>query len=378
MAAYLDHNASSPLKPAVKAAMGEALDLVGNPSSVHAHGRAVRRAVEEARTRVAALAGTAPERVLFTSSGTEANNLALRGFPDRRLLVSAVEHESVLAAAPEAERVPVRRDGVVDLTALEALLAAGDGRPPLVSLMLVNNETGVVQPVAEAAALVRARGGLLHTDAVQAAGRLPLDMDALGADLVTLSAHKIGGPAGAGALLVADGLDPAPVLRGGGQERRRRAGTENVVGLVGFGTAAALACEDAAATGRNALLTALRDALEERALAAVPQARVIGAGAARVGNTTCLALPGVPAQTQMMALDLAGVSVGTGAACSSGTVRASHVLSAMGEDAATAGSAVRVSLGWTTTAADVERFLDAWTAVARRLTPGAGRTDGAA
>ncbi|MGQ9367735.1 cysteine desulfurase family protein [Azospirillum sp. ST 5-10] len=365
---YLDHNASAPLRPAVRAAIAGALDLVGNPSSVHGHGRAARRAVEDARAAVAALAGAAPARVLFTGSGTEANNLALRGFPGRRVLVSAIEHDSVLAAEPGAERLPVRQDGVVDLAALEARLDAAG--PALVSLMLVNNETGVVQPVAEAAALVHARGGLVHTDAVQAAGRLPLSMAALGADLMTLSAHKIGGPAGAGALVLAEGLEPEPILRGGGQERRRRAGTENLIGLVGFGAAAALARVEAAEPGRTALLAALRDALEERAQAAVPQARVFGAAAPRVANTSCLALPGVPAQTQMMALDLAGVSVGTGAACSSGTVKASHVLTAMGAGDAAAGSAVRVSLGWTSTAADVERFLDAWTAMARRLAPG--------
>ncbi|WP_448189633.1 cysteine desulfurase family protein [Azospirillum sp. sgz301742] len=363
---YLDYNASAPIKPGVKDAVAAALDLVGNPSSVHGNGRAVRRAVEEARAKVAALAGAAPTRVVFTAGGTEANNLALRGFPGRRVIVSAIEHDSVLAAAPDAVRLPVDPDGVADLAALERLLT--EGGPALVSLMLVNNETGVVQPVAEAARLAHARGALLHCDAVQAAGRLPLDVGALGADLLTLSAHKIGGPAGVGALALAEGVEPEPLLRGGGQERRRRAGTENLLGIVGFGAAAALAVADLPAAGGFA---ALRDGLEASALAAMPQARVMGAGAPRVGNVTCLALPGVPGETQVMALDLAGVAVSAGSACSSGKVKASHVLAAMGAGPALAGSAVRVSLGWGSTAGDVERFVAAWTAMARRLCPAA-------
>ncbi len=361
---YLDHNASSPLRPSVRGAMAEALDLIGNPSSVHADGRAVRRAVDEARRQVARLAGVSAAEVLFTAGGTEANNLALRGFAGRRLIVSAVEHESVLAAAPAAARIPVDRNGVVDADALDRLLAAGDG-PALVSVMLVNNETGVIQPVAEVARIARAHGAIVHCDAVQGAGRVPLDRAALGVDLLSLSAHKLGGPAGCGALVVAEGCHIEPLIRGGGQERWRRAGTENIVGIVGFGAAAAAALDDR--TGPD--LTALRDDLERRALAAVPLARVMGAGAARAGNVACLALPGVAGETQVMALDLAGVSVSAGAACSSGKVRPSHVLEAMGESADVAGAAIRVSLGWNTTAADIDRFLAAWTAMARRLVP---------
>lgn len=361
---YLDYNASAPVKPGVKAAIVAALDLLGNPSSVHGHGRAVRRAVEEARAKVAALAGAVPTRVVFTAGGTEANNLALRGFPGRRVIVSAVEHDSVLAAAPDAVRLPVDSHGVADLAALERLLA--DGGPALVSLMLVNNETGVVQPVADAARLAHVHGALLHCDAVQAAGRLAFDLGGLGADLLTLSAHKIGGPAGVGALALAEGVEPEPLLRGGGQERRRRGGTENLLGIVGFGAAAALAATDLDGAGAVA---ALRDDLEARALAAVPSARVMGAEVLRVGNVTCLALPGVPGETQVMALDLAGIAVSAGSACSSGKVKASHVLAAMGAGPALAGSAVRVSLGWGSAAGDVERFVAAWTAMARRLCP---------
>lgn len=359
---YLDHNASAPLKPAVKAAMLQAMEIVGNPSSVHAHGRAARRAVEEARAAVAALVGAKPAQILFTGSGTEANNLALRGFPGRRILVSAIEHDSVLAAVPDALRIPVTRDGAADLGALDRLLADGTG-PALVSLMLANNETGVIQPVAEAARLAHARGALLHCDAVQAAGRLPVELGALGADLLTLSAHKLGGPSGVGALLVAEGLEPAALIRGGGQERRRRAGTENLLGIVGFGAAARAARDELPLAGD---LAALRDRLEREALAAAPQARVMGSALARVANTSCLVLPGLSGETQVMALDLAGVAVSAGSACSSGKVKPSHVLSAMGEDASTASSAIRVSLGWDSDAAAVDRFLDAWTAMARR------------
>ncbi|WP_207458078.1 cysteine desulfurase family protein [Azospirillum sp. SYSU D00513] len=359
---YFDHNASSPLKPAVKEAMVRALDLTGNPSSVHGFGRTVRRAVEEARARVAALAAVKPAQVFFTGSGTEANNLALRGFPDRRVILSEIEHDSALAAAPGAARIPVTSWGAAELGALERLLTEGE-RPALVSLMLANNETGVIQPVEEAARLAHAWGALFHCDAVQAAGRLPLDLAALGADLMTVSAHKIGGPSGVGALIVREGLDPEPLILGGGQERRRRAGTENVVGIVGFGAAAALALED---LPKAAETTALRDRLEAGALALAPAARVMGAEAPRVGNTSCLLLPGLPGETQVMALDLAGVAVSAGSACSSGKVKPSHVLAAMGEDAVNAASAIRVSLGWDSDVAGVERFLAAWGAMAAR------------
>ncbi|WP_372397055.1 cysteine desulfurase family protein [Azospirillum sp. HJ39] len=368
---YLDHNATTPLKPEVKAAMVQAMDLVGNPSSVHAFGRSARRAVDEARTAVAALVGAKPAQVLFTGSGTEANNFALRGFPGRPVLTSAIEHESVLAACPDALRFGVTRDGTADLDQLDRRLA--EGRPALVSLMLVNNETGVIQPVADAARIARAHGALIHCDAVQAAGRLPLSLPALGADLMTLSAHKLGGPAGIGALILADGLEPEALIRGGGQERRKRAGTENLLGIVGFGAAARLALDEPAVAGKTAAdLASLRDRLEREALAAVPQARVMGAGAERVANTSCLMLPGLPGETQVMTLDLAGVAVSAGSACSSGKVKPSHVLAAMGEDERSAASTIRVSLGWSSDDEAVDRFLAAWTAMARRSMPANG------
>jgi len=357
---YLDYNATAPLKPAVIEAMVGALGATGNPSSVHRAGQSARRALERARAAVAALAGAPPDAVVFTSGGTEANNQALRsvGGP---CLVSAVEHDSVLAAAPAAERLPVDGAGRIELARLAERLAAT--RPALVSVMLANNETGVVQPVAEVAELARRHGALVHCDAVQAAGKLTLDRAALGADFVTLSAHKLGGPQGVGALVLADGIEPAALMRGGGQERRWRPGTENLPGIVGFGRAAELALEDHEWATR---VGALRDRLEALILAIAPAARIYGRGAERLANTSCLSMPGVSNQTQLIALDLAGVAVSTGSACSSGKVGPSHVLAAMGVPPAEAASAIRVSLGWASSAADVDRLVDAWTRLYER------------
>jgi cysteine desulfurase len=360
---YLDYNATAPLRPEAAAAMNAAMALCGNPSSVHRHGRLARRHLEDAREQVAALAGTRPEQVVFTSGATEANNLALRGVALARRLASAVEHDSVLAAAL-VEAVPVDRDGVVDLDALGASLAA-DG-PALLSLMLANNETGVLQPVAAAAALARRHGALVHCDAAQAAGRLPLDMAALGVDLLSLSAHKLGGPPGVGALVVGERVELAALMRGGGQERGRRSGTENLPGIAGFGAAAAAA---QAGLDRVAGLAAWRDRLEAAVAARRPDAILLGAGVARLPNTSCIGLPGLPSETQLMALDLAGVSVGAGAACSSGKLRPSHVLRAMGAAEDLAGSAIRVSLGWASQPSDIDRFLAAWLAMADRVRP---------
>ncbi|MGE0256766.1 MAG: cysteine desulfurase family protein [Alphaproteobacteria bacterium] len=361
--AYLDHNATTPVRPEAAAAVAEALARGGNPSSVHRFGRLARRAVEEAREVVAALAGADPAGVVFTAGGTEANNLALTGAGRRRVLVSAVEHASVREARDDAIAIPVDAEGIVRLDALADLLAA-DPLPALVSVMWANNETGAIQPVADVAALARVHGALFHCDAVQAAGRLPLDMSAAGIDLMTLSAHKLGGPQGAGALVLRDGIEVAGMLRGGGQERGRRAGTENVPAIAGFGMAAALAAGSLA--DESARLAALRDRLEAEARARVPAATIHAAAAPRLPNTCCIGLPGLRGEVQVVALDLAGVAVSAGAACSSGKVAPSHVLAAMGLDAAAAGEAIRVSLGWTTTDADIDRFLDAWTALAAR------------
>jgi cysteine desulfurase len=373
---YFDWNAAAPLRPEALAAMLDALALAGNASSVHAEGRAARQVIERARESVAALVGCDDTRcVTFTAGGTEANMLALS--PDMggrrdRLLVSAIEHPSVLAggrfAADAVEQVPVTPDGIVDLPALAARLGAlaGEGvRAPLVSLMLANNETGIVQPVAQAAELVHAAGGLLHVDAVQAAGRIPIDINALGADLLNLSAHKIGGPKGVGALIRRHrDLDIAPLITGGGQEGRLRAGTENVAGIAGFGAAAKAARErlpDVQA------IRVLRDDVERRLAVVSSDVVIFGDGSQRLPNTTLFAVPGVKAETAIIALDLAGVAVSSGAACSSGKVAPSHVLAAMGVPPELARGAIRISMGHTTSARDVESFQDAWNTVLRSL-----------
>lgn len=359
---YLDWNATAPLRCEAAAAMSAALACCGNPSSVHRWGRAARQTVERARLGVASLLDAPPEDVIFVSGGTEANHLALLGAGRERILVSAVEHDSVRYAVSGAEAIPVDRDGIIARDTLERLLAA-DSRPALVSVMLANNETGVIQPVTEIAAIARRYGALFHCDAAQAAGKITLDVAAIGADLITLSAHKLGGPPGIGALVVAGGLDLVPLFRGGGQERRRRAGTENLPGIAGFGAAAAAAAKEIAVYDR---VRALRDELEDEIAAVAPDAVVLGAAAPRLPNTSAIAMPGVAAETQVIALDLDGVMVSAGAACSSGKVGPSHVLAAMGIEAALASSTIRVSLGWDSSAADIAHFIQAWTALYRR------------
>ena len=357
---YMDHNATTAVRPEARDAVALALALTGNPSSVHGSGRTARRLVEDARDAVAALVGAEPAWVVFTSGGTEANNLALRVLPKRApILCSAVEHASVLSVMDGIVEIPVDGDGVVDLGALEALLA-GEDTPALVSVMLANNETGVLQPVADVAALAHEHGALIHCDAVQAAGKMAIDYRALGCDLMSLSAHKIGGPSGVGALVVTSGVEGdltlIPMLHGGGQERGRRAGTENVPGIAGFGAAARAAREgltDFARLGR------WRERIENR-LRQRADSRVYGFGAPRLANTSCLTMPGVEAETQVIQLDLAGVAVSAGAACSSGKVEPSRVLAAMGVDANEAATAIRVSLGWNTTEDDADKFVEAW------------------
>ena len=357
---YLDWNATAPLRPQAAAAMSEALRRWGNPSSVHRRGRAARHIVERAREPVAALLGDVdPSAVIFVSGGTEANHLALIGAGRERVLVSAVEHDSVRHAVPTAEIIPVGPEGIVDLDAVDRLLGA-DLRPALVSVMYANNETGVIQPVAEIAAIARRNGALFHCDAVQAAGKLALEAGAIGADLVTLSAHKIGGPTGIGALVVTGGIELAPLLRGGGQEHRRRAGTENLPGIAGFAAAAAAEIAD------YERVAALRDGLEAEIAMTARDAVVLGAAANRLPNTSAIAMPGVAAETQVVALDLDGVMVSAGAACSSGKVGPSHVLAAMGVAPEIAASTIRVSLGWSSSEAEIDHFLRAWTALYRR------------
>ncbi len=360
--AYLDWNASAPLRPEARAAMTAALEHSGNPSSIHQEGRLARRLVEDAREKVASLVGAAPDAVVFTSGGTEANMLALMPVSGRaRLLVSAIEHPSVRSGgrfpANRVEEIPATAEGEVDLAALGRRLARLD-EAPVVSIMLANNESGVVQPVAQASEIVRAAGGILHVDAIQAAGRIPVDIAGLGADLLTLSAHKLGGPKGVGALVRRGRAQVGALITGGGQERNLRAGTENVAGIAGFGAAA-----DAARLGlaeQAERIAELRDRLEAGLLRISPDAVIFGRQRERLPNTTLFAIPGAKAETAVIALDLEGIAVSSGAACSSGKVQASHVLAAMGVAPELARGAVRVSLGHATGESEIDRFLAAW------------------
>ena len=360
--AYFDWNATAPLRPEAREAMVAALGRTGNASSVHGEGRAARALIEKARAEVAALVGAEPAGVVFTSGATEANMLALTPSLGDALFVSAIEHPSVRSGGRfgAVTELPVTGEGVVDLGKAEALIARATR--PLVSLMLANNETGIVQPVRELADMVHARGGLLHVDAVQAPGRMAVDMAALGADLLTLSSHKLGGPQGAGALVVRGGLAVEPLIRGGGQERNRRAGTENVAAIAGFGAASS----SARSFENDAKhLKKLRDRIEIEMRSATPQAVIFGAAHARLPNTILVAVPGMSAETAIIAFDLAGVALSSGAACSSGKVSASHALAAMGVPESLAKSALRISFGVETAENEVELLLNAW----RKLVP---------
>lgn len=378
---YMDWNATAPLLPAVREVLVSALEIAGNPSSVHREGRAARAAVEAARRDVAVLCGAQASHVTFTSGATEAANLVLT--PDfrmgrapvryGRLYVSAIEHpafrEGGRFGKADVTAIPVTSAGVIDLAALEALLSSHDKSAglPMVACMLVNNETGIVQPVAEAARLAHAAGGLMIVDAVQAAGRISLDINALDADFLVLSSHKLGGPKGAG-VLVSRGevMMPKPLIHGGGQEKGHRSGTENTLSIIGFGAAAAVAAQNLEA--ETARLVALRARLEEGMRANAPDVIIHGEDVRRVGNTTFFTLPGLKAETGQIAFDIEGIALSAGSACSSGKVGESHVLTAMGRDPKL--GALRISLGHATDEADIERALAAFTKIAgrRRLT----------
>lgn len=364
---YLDWNATTPLRPEARSAMAAAFDVTGNPSSVHSEGRAARKLIEDARSAIAGAVGADQRNVVFTSGGTEANALALtpglrrgRAEPVQHLIVSAIEHPSVLAggrfAAGAIKTTPVRPSGVIDLDALAALLA--DNRPALVSVLLANNETGAIQPVREVAELVHEAGGVLHVDAVQALSKMPIDIKAIGADVLTISAHKIGGPKGVGAMIVGDTLSGLEALiRGGGQEQGRRAGTENVPGITGFGAAvsAAIASMEAVAARVRELQARL-----EKGLRSHPGTVIFSDSVPRLPNTTLMSARGLKAETTVIGFDLAGIAVSSGSACSSGKVQPSHVLQAMNADPALLQGAIRLSLGWDTTEADIDRCLEAW------------------
>lgn len=358
---YLDYNATCPILPEVISAVADAMAVAGNASSIHSHGRDARKLVEEARRSIGATIDVSPQQIIFTSGATEANNTVLRSFSGQRILVSSIEHPSVIESGVEVISIPVRPSGIIDLGALEQLLT--EAPTALVSVMLVNNETGVIQPVAEAAQLAKTHGAKFHCDAVQAFGRIPLTRAGTGADYLTLSAHKIGGPHGVGALVIAPGTHFEKLLQGGGQERRQRAGTENVAAISGFGIAAAKAH---AALSTYANLAALRDRIEAH-VSSCPAVTVYGRDAPRAANTLMLSVRGIPSDTLLMAFDLEGVSVSSGSACSSGTTRFSYVLEAMGVTPSQTLATVRVSLGWGSCEKDVEHFCAVWDKLRERL-----------
>ena len=351
-AVYMDANATMPISAVARSALEHALQALGNPSSVHRFGRAARGLVDQARVQVARLVGARAQDVVFTSSGTEANNLAIASRGDRALIVSGLEHDSVLkpALAAKARVVRTLPNGRVDMGDLELALAQA-GKPAFVSLMLANNETGVIQPVRDAADLVRRAVGILHCAASQAPGRISIDMQALGADLLTLSAHKMGGVLGAGALVLKGDLPLTAQLVGGGQEKFRRAGTENVPAIAAFGAAA----EQAATLPESS--SALRDGLEAQLAEFGERVTVLGKDAERLPNTSCFAVVGKSSETLVMALDLAGYAISAGSACSSGKVKPSHVALAMGRDENIARGALRVSFGAWNKAAEIDGFV---------------------
>ncbi|QLF70642.1 cysteine desulfurase [Peteryoungia desertarenae] len=374
---YLDWNATAPLLGDARNAMLAALDLPGNPSSVHAEGRAARGVIEQARREVAALIGARSANVVFAASATEAANLVLSPvymmgraeISVGHLLVSAIEHPAVRTGgrfSPEQmSEIRVERSGVIDLEALEAALSAHDASSgiPMVAVMLANNETGIIQPIQQIAEIVRKHRGLLVVDAVQAVGRMAVDIEALGADFLILSAHKLGGPKGAGALVSrGETLMPAPLVRGGGQEKGHRAGTENLAAIAGFGAACRVMAENLVC--RNEAIEQKRDRLEEALQRIAPDIVIYGRGVSRIANTSFFHLPGMKAETGQIAFDIEGIALSAGAACSSGKVGASHVLTAMGEDAAT--GALRISLGPTTTVQDIDTVIAAFSKIAGR------------
>ena len=364
---YLDWNATAPMRLEAKAAMSASFDLIGNPSSVHSEGRAARKIVETARASIAAATSSEARNVIFTSGGTEANVMALMpglhtkaGEDIPRLIVSAIEHPSVLAGGQfdqsEVQLAPVTPEGVIDLERLTAMLS---GQPPiLVSLMLANNETGAIQPIVQVAEIVHSHGGLLHVDAVQAFGKIPININVLCADLLTLSGHKIGGPKGVGALVLGNGIEGfEAIFRGGGQEKGRRAGTENVPGIAGFGAAVDAAMKTLEPA--SVKMARLQEKLEN-GLKSTSGATIFASSVARLPNTTLFSAPGMKAETAVIAFDLEGIAVSSGSACSSGKVQPSHVLAAMGVPPALTAGAVRLSLGWETSEAEVDDVLEAW------------------
>ena len=361
---YFDYNATALIRLAVINLMQEIMGQPGNASAVHGFGRGARAHIEKAREQVAAFCCVSAAQVTFNSGATEANNTVLKAFAGERVLVSAIEHLSMIEPMPNVEKIPVTGDGVVDESAFEAMLGKGPA-PALISVMMVNNETGAIQPVEKLARMAKKKFPhvFFHTDAVQAAAKMKLDMPALQVDYLSLSSHKIGGPQGMGALVLAPGARPAKLLYGSGQEKRQRAGTENVAGIAGFGLAAEIAARE---IGEYAKLGALRDRIEKGMIKITPDLIIYAINAPRVPNVTAFSLPGVDAQTILMGLDLEGMAISRGTACGSGAVKPSHVIQAMAGDLAPPDGALRISMGWDTVPGDVDSFLNAWEKVAAR------------
>ena len=367
MLTYLDHNATTPLRPQARDAMLAALDAGGNPSSIHQQGRAARALVEDARKTIADALGVLPAMVVFTGVGTEANNFAIKGAQVERIIISATEHSCVLEAAKATgkpvEIIPVSSDGIIDLEALEKSLSKDEGKA-LVSLMLANNETGTIQPVQQASEIAAQHGALIHTDAVQAFGKISVNFGLLGVDMMTLSAHKLGGPQGVGALILRDGVALDKYIHGGGQELGRRGGTENVAGITGFAAAAKVAIGDM--PEKQPEIRALRDLFETQLQQVSPDALIFSNQVERLPNTSYIALKGMNALTTLINLDLDNIAVSTGSACSSGKVTGSRVLAEMGIPDDLRSCALRISFGWNSTREDVSKFIKSWLALVAR------------
>lgn len=359
---YFDHNATTPVRPCAIAAMTLALSEVGNPSSIHSFGRGARKHIETARKIIGDTLDVSAGQVFFNSGATEGNNTIIKGFAGKRILVSSIEHPSVIDCGVNVEQIPVTVDGVVDIAAFEKMVTTGTP-PALVSVMLVNNETGVIQPIAEISKIAKSVDALLHCDAVQGYGRIAFTRESLGVDFLTISSHKIGGTHGVGAVIVSPNTTLPKLLTGGGQERRSRAGTENVAGIAGFGAAAA---EATASISDFQKLSILRDTIESE-ISKSAHVKIYGQNAPRVSNTISCTVDGISGDTLLMAFDVEGIALSSGSACSSGTVKFSHVLKAMGITEKPDRAALRISLGWTTTEQDVEQFLMVWNKLCTRL-----------
>lgn len=359
---YLDYNATTPLRAEVKVELLDALGEPNNPSSIHSLGRSARRRLEKSRNQIATLINSPTENIIFTSGGTEANNLALKGGQYTDIIVSSIEHEAVLSAISDAKKISVDKDGIIILPELENVLAEING-DCLVSIMWANNETGVIQPIKEIVEIASKYGARVHSDAVQALGKIPINFRESGLSMMSISAHKIGGPTGIGALVIADGVELKPALVGGGQEKGRRSGTENILGAIGFGKAAEVVAQNPA---ENKRIQSLRDLFETKLSQCFPKVNILSQNVPRLGNTSAVVMPGVLAETQVMGFDLEGICLSAGAACSSGKVKRSHVVEAMkiGDEPTT--NTIRVSFGWDSTELEIDFLVGSWLKIYNR------------